>query len=110
MYFAFEKGNPAKSYIGWYIAAIFEASAIIGTSSVWRVVSFKKTHLVERMGLLTLIILGEGIIVMLKAINAIVKGTGWRTDLAGIVAASLAVIVYHSLVPTPIRTCLLKLD
>ncbi|KAG0633377.1 bacterial low temperature requirement A protein-domain-containing protein [Tuber brumale] len=94
LYFAFEKGNPAKSYIGWYIAAIFEACAIIGTSSVWRVVSFKKTHLVERMGLLTLIILGEGIIVMLKAVNAIVKGTGWTADLAGIVAASLAIIYF----------------
>ncbi|RPA97899.1 hypothetical protein L873DRAFT_1828768 [Choiromyces venosus 120613-1] len=95
LYFAFEKGDPAKSYIGWYITAIFEACAIIGTSSVWRVVSFKKTHLVERMGLLTLIILGEGIIVMLKAINAIVKGTSWTVSLSGIVVASLAIIYFY---------------
>ena len=45
------------------------------------------------MGLLTLIVLGEGIIVMLKAINAIVKGVGWTGDLAGIVIAALSIIV-----------------
>ena len=93
-----------------YITAIFEATCVFGISSIWRfsqkkwvtmfgkpgpwrVVSFEHTHLVERMGLLTLIILGEGIIVMLKAINAIVKGTEWTSDLAGIVIAALSIIV-----------------
>ena len=89
---------------------MFEATCVIGISSIWRlaqkkwvtifgeagpwrVVSFEHTHLVERMGLLTLIILGEGIIVMLKAINAIVKGTEWTGDLAGVVIAALSIIV-----------------
>lgn len=73
--------------------AVFEVVAVITTSSVWRNVSFKKTHLVERMGLLTLIILGEGIIVMLKAINTIVKGYGWTKTIVGVVIAALLVIV-----------------
>ena len=91
--------------------AIFEATCVIGISSIWRlrrpqqldlpaaepdpweIVSFEHTHLVERMGLLTLIVLGEGIIVMLKAINAIVKGVGWTGGLAGVVIAALSIIV-----------------
>lgn len=73
--------------------AVFEVVAVISTSSIWRNVSFKKTHLVERMGLLTLIILGEGIIVMLKAINTVVKGYGWTKTMVGVVIAALLVIV-----------------
>jgi len=109
LYFAFTEANPAKSYVGWYITAMFEATCVFGISSIWRfsekrwltflgkpgpwkVVSFADTHLVERMGLLTLIILGEGIIVMLKAINAIVKGTDWTAGLAGVVIAALGII------------------
>ena len=93
-----------------YMTAIFEATCVFGISSIWRlrqkklltfidkpdpwrIVSFEHTHLVERMGLLTLIILGEGIIVMLKAINAIVKGVDWTRGLAGIVIAALSIIV-----------------
>lgn len=73
--------------------AFFEVGAVIATSSIWRTVSFKKTHLVERMGLLTLIILGEGIIVMLKAINSIVRGFGWTGSTVGVVISALLIIV-----------------
>ncbi|KAI5840824.1 bacterial low temperature requirement A protein-domain-containing protein [Morchella snyderi] len=92
MFWGFQEGTKKKSYLGWYAMAIFEIGAVIITSSVWKSVSFKKTHLVERMGLLTLIILGEGIIVMLKAINAVVKGFGWTKSTFGVVAASLCII------------------
>lgn len=73
--------------------AAFEVISIITTSSIWGCVSFKRTHLIERMGLLTLIILGEGIIVMLKAINTIVKGFGWTWTTLGVVSSSIALIV-----------------
>lgn len=71
----------------------FEVVAVLGTSSTWRIVSFKKTHLVERMGLLTLIIFGEGIIVMLKGINTVVKSSGWTKTMVGIIAAALFIVV-----------------
>lgn len=93
MFWGFQEATKKKSYLGWYVMAAFEIAAVIVTSSVWKSVSFKKTHLVERMGLLTLIILGEGIIVMLKAINAVVKGFGWTKSSFGVVAAALCVIV-----------------
>lgn len=43
----------------------------IAISSTWKVVGFKKTHLVERMSLLTLYILGEGVIDVLKSIGKV---------------------------------------
>lgn len=72
---------------------IFEVVMVIGTSCTWRIVSFKKTHLVERMGLLTLIIFGEGIIVMLKGINTVVKGFGWSKTMVGVIASALFIVV-----------------
>ena len=58
-----------------YIVVIFEALAIIAISCVWRVVSFKHTHLVERIGLLTLIIMGEGIIGLSTSVSTILQNS-----------------------------------
>jgi low temperature requirement protein LtrA len=64
------------SYIFWYITAILETIIATGISSVWRNISFKGTHLVERMSLLTLIILGEGVIGIAKSFQKIVQSEG----------------------------------
>jgi low temperature requirement protein LtrA len=74
-----------------------EVVGVMSASSKWKVVSFKRTHLVERMSLLTLIIMGEGIIVMLKAVNAVEKsgffGRGWSRSIFSIVACAILIIV-----------------
>lgn len=44
----------------WYIILGLEGLAVMIVSCVWRVMSFKHTHVHERVGLLTLIVLGEG--------------------------------------------------
>ena len=44
-----------------YILLIAEALGVIIISSTWRFVSFRETHLVERIGLLTLIMMGQGV-------------------------------------------------
>ena len=49
----------------------------MGISVRWRSLSFKETHLPERLGLLTLIILGEGVIVLTKSVNYVVGEDGW---------------------------------
>ena len=54
-----QEGGP-QTYIAYYVVVCVEALAVIAISCFWRVVSFKHTHLVERIGLLTLIIMGEG--------------------------------------------------
>lgn len=63
-------------------------------SSTWRVLSFNRTHLVERIGLLTLIIMGEGIIGLTKSVAKILTKSGNITssDLGTIVAGSFLVV------------------
>jgi low temperature requirement protein LtrA len=77
-----------------YVVLLVEAIVVIIISSLWRVLSFKHTHLVERMGLLTLIILGEGILGLTKSVAKIVSKTGKVTggDLGIIVAAVFLVV------------------
>lgn len=65
--------TKSKTYIAWYIIAISETILTVTVSCTWRIISFKGTHMVQRMSLLTLIILGEGIIVICKSISKIVK-------------------------------------
>lgn len=76
--------------MAWYVIAVVETCVNIAVSSKWKVVSFKGTHLVQRMSLLTLIIcksrrhpsrcreeltkyniVGEGIIVICKSISKV---------------------------------------
>lgn len=88
----------------WYIIIGLEALLVIIVSSIWRVLSFKHTHLVERVGLLTLIVIGEGIIGMTKSTAYAVAGTNvmiW--DEVGLVASAVLLIVS----PTTCRVCLL---
>ncbi|KAA8892620.1 bacterial low temperature requirement A protein-domain-containing protein [Sphaerosporella brunnea] len=96
LYFTFQ-GSPApKTYIAWYGIILIEVFAVCTSSSIWNVLSFKHTHLVERLGLLTLIIIGEGIIVMLKAVNAVEKGStygrGWTASIFFIVACAVGIL------------------
>jgi hypothetical protein len=63
------------TYVAYYVVAVFEAFSVIVISCVWRIVSFKHTHLVERIGLLTLIIMGEGIIGMTKSVSKIIQNS-----------------------------------
>jgi low temperature requirement protein LtrA len=61
------------AYVGFYIVAIAETAVTTAISCYWRIISFKGTHLVQRMSLLTLIILGEGVIGSTKSIAKIVQ-------------------------------------
>lgn len=58
----------------WYAIIGIEACAIIGISMSWRILSFIHTHLVERLSLLSLIIMGEGIIGLVKSTSYSIQG------------------------------------
>lgn len=77
-----------------YIVCFVEAIVVVIVSSTWRVLSFKRTHLVERIGLLTLIIMGEGIIGLTKSVAKILTKSGDVTssDLGTIVAGGFLVV------------------
>ena len=53
------------------MVACFEIVVNVGLSWRWKVLGFKRTHLVERMSLLTLYILGEGVIDALKSVSKV---------------------------------------
>ncbi|KAF2762113.1 hypothetical protein EJ05DRAFT_496983 [Pseudovirgaria hyperparasitica] len=62
-------------YVVWYATMVIEIICVLGVSAKWRDISFKHTHLVERMGLLTLIVIGEGILGIGKTISIILRTT-----------------------------------
>lgn len=91
----------ANIWIYRYPIIAFELFAVLASSMYWKVVSFRRTHLVERLGLLTLIVIGEGIIVMLKAVNAVEKttgyGRGWDMSMFFAVACAVGILVSDDL-------------
>ncbi|KAL8866093.1 MAG: hypothetical protein Q9174_006496, partial [Haloplaca sp. 1 TL-2023] len=65
-FFAFTAGSSGQGYVVWYVIVAAEALVVFVASGQWPKVGFGETNLDERFGLLTLIILGEGIIVLTK--------------------------------------------
>jgi low temperature requirement protein LtrA len=63
-----ENKNHRLVYLVWYVVATVEAVAVVTISCSWRMLSFKKTHLMERMSLLTIIVIGEGAIGVTKTV------------------------------------------
>jgi low temperature requirement protein LtrA len=87
---------------GWcrVVISIVEGLLIFLIAIIWRILSFKYTHLVERLQLLTLIIIGEGIIGMVKSVAGIFKmqSDNNATEVGTVVAAMLLLVsVIHLL-------------
>jgi low temperature requirement protein LtrA len=81
------------TYRAWYGLLAFEVVAMFAISCIWRVLSFKNTHVVKRMGSLTLIILGEGILNMATQFSQIVKSRGWSGTVFGQTLSVIIIIV-----------------
>ncbi len=62
-------------YIGWYVVGITELTLNVGLGLSWDVISFHGTHLIHRMTLLTLIIIGEGVIVVCNNVSTLVTNS-----------------------------------
>ncbi|KAH8663550.1 bacterial low temperature requirement A protein-domain-containing protein [Tricladium varicosporioides] len=93
--FAFKKGTNSKVYIVWYVTAILETTINVTISANWKVLSFEGSHLVQRMSLLTLIILGEGVIGICKSISTIVETeAGWTAPLVVTVVAAVTLLYF----------------
>lgn len=89
--------RKSNVYIAWYVIAISETILTVTVSCVWRIISFKGTHMVQRMSLLTLIILGEGIIVICKSISKIVKNEYlWSVAVVGQIIAGKSLHLFSS--------------
>ena len=99
--FTFSADKQTNAYLTWYVIAVVEALVVFASSSQWRTVSFKRTNLNERVGLLTLIILGEGVIVLTKSMSYVTKGENYTAAIIGQIIASTLIIVTLPLPPPP---------
>ncbi|KAL2829506.1 bacterial low temperature requirement A protein-domain-containing protein [Aspergillus cavernicola] len=97
--FAFYRRSAYDAYIAWYVVAVMEVAVNLGLAAQWRAMSFEKTHLVERLSCLTLIILGEGIIGLTKTIVKVetfdLKFTS--ADIGSIISAVLVIYLVYQL-------------
>ncbi|KAJ9613475.1 hypothetical protein H2200_003417 [Cladophialophora chaetospira] len=64
---------PNVSIAIWLATSLTEAVLLLSISWQWKSLSICKTNLVERMGTLTLIVMGEGIIAMTDSISRILR-------------------------------------
>ena len=102
LFFAFKSRGDKINHtcIVWYVVAILETLIATCVSSVWRrgrVISFKGSHLVQRMSLLTLIILGEGVMGLAKQCQAIVKSKVFDFSGSTITNIGSAVLIIYFL-------------
>ena len=85
------------TYYTWYGLAVLEALIVTGISMKWRNVSYEGTHIVERMSLLTLIILGEGVISIAKAVQYITYADGafsFTGSVAGEIVCAVLILYF----------------
>lgn len=93
MFFTFHRGKKNQTYFIWYGIMAFEALAVIGIAIKWPLVGFKYTHLIKRVGTLTLIILGEGASSVTQTVNRIVGQSGWNHHDVGQTITVIIIIV-----------------
>ncbi|TGO43791.1 hypothetical protein BOTNAR_1247g00010 [Botryotinia narcissicola] len=93
--FSEETSKTGKVFIVWYVTAILETAVNIAISSKWKVLSFRGSHLVQRMTLLTLIILGEGIIGVSKSIADIAEQEEkWTAPLILTIVSAVGIVAF----------------
>ncbi|KAI5290483.1 hypothetical protein KEM54_001407 [Ascosphaera aggregata] len=79
IYFWFREETSEGYYVwvAWTIMFAFETFVVFWVSLKTPLLSLEDTHLNVRMSLLTLIIIGEGVISITKLVNSIVGRSGW---------------------------------
>ncbi|CRK12442.1 hypothetical protein BN1708_010484 [Verticillium longisporum] len=90
--------NPgAKPGLGiyylYYVILGIEAAVTLGISIAWRKTGFKRTHLTERMGLLTLVIIGEGAIGATKTVGKVMGNDDVRLDATLLIACMVFILL-----------------
>ena len=77
----------------WWLLFAVETLVVMGVSGQTPGIRLEETHLNLRMGLLTLIIIGEGVISVTRIVNRTVGGGGWtRWSFVHILGVTTAVV------------------
>jgi low temperature requirement protein LtrA len=80
-------------YLVWYVVATVEAISVLTISCFWRMLSFKKTHLMERMSLLTIIVIGEGAIGVTKTVSRLMGKHGLNVEGCFLIMCIIIILV-----------------
>lgn len=86
-----------KGWIAWYVVGLLECVAATAVSCKWRNIGYKGTHLIQRMSLLTLIILGEGVITLAKICQTIARIDSLTWSSVNIIDLVCAVLILYFL-------------
>ncbi|KAF1359991.1 hypothetical protein EJ07DRAFT_165635 [Lizonia empirigonia] len=95
--------TPKFLYMVWYAVMVVEAVIIITISCFWRMLSFKKTHLMERMSLLTIIVIGEGAIGVTKTVGRIMGKSGLDPEGCFLIMCIIVILQVWSLLHFPFQ-------
>lgn len=92
MFFLINSNGSDKCIIAWYVTIGIESGVICLVAGNWKFLSFRRTNIVERIGLLTLIILGEGIIGLCGSIQKVGNDQKWGADIVGLIICGIIII------------------
>jgi low temperature requirement protein LtrA len=89
---AFGFNTPAGINIidGWYVVMGIEAAVVLFVSGQTSFLNFRRTNIIERLGLLTLIILGEGVMGLGEVVTKINDTDGvFASDVIGLLISAV---------------------
>ena len=92
LFFSFGSAVSDSGLVAWYVTIGFESVVILGVSGSTKFMSFLRTAIVERLGLLTLIILGEGVIGLCGSVVKVGTDKNFSADVIGMVISSVCTI------------------
>ncbi|GAB1316871.1 Low temperature requirement A [Madurella fahalii] len=91
--FRFTDSTNSRVFVAWYIVGVFETCIIFAVSYRFEDLGFKDKTLQDRMKTATLLILGEGVIVVAEHVSTIVKNVNsWTSQTVGVLTATVALI------------------
>ncbi|KAM4057317.1 Low temperature requirement A [Hirsutella rhossiliensis] len=97
--FCFRNNNRSPVYMVWYFFSGAEAIGSLLISNFSPVTSLTKTHLMKRITLLTVMIMGDGIIQLAKEVVIIVRNLeAWDSTTIGLVTAATTTIYFLFLI------------
>ncbi|QDS68947.1 hypothetical protein FKW77_008611 [Venturia effusa] len=87
------QAGVSRAYITWYLVLLFELIGVIQISAIWKEINFENTHLTERMGLLTFIVIGEGAIGASKTTVEMMGGRNLSIEPIFLITCILLILV-----------------
>ncbi|MCJ1388912.1 hypothetical protein MMC18_001763 [Xylographa bjoerkii] len=92
--FAINSNNLRTVAAVWYPIILFETLMCFVIASRVEFMNFRKTSIVERLGLLTLIILGEGVIGICDSISRVGIDHSFSSDVIGMIICAIVIIYF----------------